>query len=156
MLVSMGTPSSTWRHRIVKIDLENRLAECLACGPVALTSRIQRGSARWICPVARREQRGNTRLHRRTYALKKKYGITVDAWDELLMAQAGRCAVCLEPMLDPHVDHDHSDGRIRGLLCSPCNTGLGQFGDDPDRLRRAAHYLTTASRAGGSCATIEG
>mgnify|MGYP000933626974 CR=1 FL=1 len=40
-----------------------------------------------------------------------------------------------------HIDHDHETGKVRGLLCSPCNTSLGLLGDDPARIRRAAEYL---------------
>lgn len=73
--------------------------------------------------------------------LRSKYKITIEQWTEMLIAQSGRCAICLDPMLDPHVDHDHSTGRVRGLLCTNCNTGIGKFKDSPERLASAIRYL---------------
>lgn len=63
----------------------------------------------------------------------------------MLSAQGGTCAICKSP--DPkgkgkfHVDHCHSTGRVRGLLCHACNLALGHMHDDPVRLREAALYL---------------
>lgn len=81
------------------------------------------------------------RIYRRSrYA---KLGVTIEQYDELLKTQRGRCAACGD---EPKktllaVDHDHKTGAIRGLLCPPCNTGLGYFRDSPERLRAAADYL---------------
>jgi hypothetical protein len=97
--------------------------------------------------------------HLREYILNKdriwRYGLTPDAYDALLAAQGGRCAICGTD--DPKgsrvskwtVDHDHaccpgakSCGRcVRGLLCGPCNRGIGQFNDDPFVAEAAAAYL---------------
>lgn len=72
----------------------------------------------------------------------QRYGIGVGQYRELVLAQEGRCALCAQPLGARHeVDHCHSTGRVRGILCTGCNTGLGRFGDDPDRLREAARYL---------------
>jgi hypothetical protein len=60
--------------------------------------------------------------------------------DHLLAKQEGLCAIC-QVAPAQHVDHDHSDGRVRALLCFNCNGGLGQFKDDPDVLRAAADYV---------------
>ncbi len=49
-------------------------------------------------------------------------------------------------MQTPHIDHDHSTGKVRGLLCSCCNTGIGMFKDNPDVLDRAAFYLVRSRR----------
>jgi hypothetical protein len=81
----------------------------------------------------------------RDYERKKNYGITGDEYRALLAAQDYRCAICAttEPKGNGgfHVDHCHSSGRIRALLCSNCNTGLGKFRDSPSTLRKAAAYL---------------
>jgi hypothetical protein len=63
----------------------------------------------------------------------------------MLDAQGGGCAICGRlPRSDIalHVDHDHATGRIRGILCWPCNNLLGDVQDDPKRLYAAADYLS--------------
>lgn len=84
--------------------------------------------------------------HRRRSWLKRKYGITPEDYDRILAAQGGVCAICRTPPPDPrgfrmHVDHDHESGRVRGILCGPCNQGIGNLGDDVERLRAAIKYL---------------
>ena len=79
---------------------------------------------------------------RRKYALKEYYGMTLAQFDAIRDAQGGVCAVCQEPFIKiPHVDHCHATGTVRGLLCIGCNTGLGQFKDDPERMEAAASYI---------------
>lgn len=77
--------------------------------------------------------------------LKYLYGITPEQYDEMLKAQGGVCKICLGPDNGPWkrlaVDHCHKTGRVRGLLCAKCNKGLGQFEDDPERLKKAITYL---------------
>lgn len=80
----------------------------------------------------------------RHYHLLSRYGIGADDVAALVSAQGGVCAICGRP--DPeHVDHCHTTGRIRGVLCFNCNGGLGQFGDDPARLAAAISYLDRTS-----------
>lgn len=72
----------------------------------------------------------------------KKYGLTIESYEELLTKQEGRCAVCrheVEGLL--HVDHDHETGRVRGLLCRECNRGIGLLGDSLEILESAVQYL---------------
>ena len=68
--------------------------------------------------------------------LKKRYGITLDDYNEMLEAQNRCCAICgiHEKHCDKNlaVDHNHNTGEVRKLLCQHCNTGLGQFRDNPE------------------------
>jgi hypothetical protein len=86
------------------------------------------------------ESRGRLYGSSRHYHLKRRYGIGATEVESLIREQGDVCAICERPNPD-HVDHDHTTGRVRGVLCFNCNGGLGQFGDDPERLYRAAFYV---------------
>jgi hypothetical protein len=79
--------------------------------------------------------------------LLNAYGIPQGQYEAMLEAQGGACAICgsdtprSKAANHFHVDHCHGSGRVRGLLCSPCNTGLGKFRDDPVVMLRAVEYL---------------
>ncbi|MEV4438520.1 endonuclease VII domain-containing protein [Streptomyces sp. NPDC049577] len=76
--------------------------------------------------------------------LKLKYGLTELEWERTLDTQGGGCAICgaqPHPKQGIAVDHCHTTGRVRGILCSKCNRALGYFRDDVERLLRAATYL---------------
>lgn len=85
----------------------------------------------------------------RRYHLKTKFGLSLDDFDQKLREQGGLCAVCRQPettirrgerkSLD--VDHNHTTGKVRGLLCSACNTALGLLREDPLRIRALAVYI---------------
>jgi recombination endonuclease VII len=79
----------------------------------------------------------------RHYHLRRRYGISSVEFDELVSQQGGVCPICNKPSPE-HVDHDHKTRRVRGVLCFNCNGGLGQFGDDSERLARAQLYLDTS------------
>ena len=88
-----------------------------------------------------KEQRKKiTPTMRRDFWVKHKYGITLEQQTQMLKVQGGLCAICKQPMLRLCVDHCHTTGHIRGLLCTPCNTGLGAFKDNPDSLNNAINY----------------
>lgn len=75
----------------------------------------------------------------------RKYNITKEQFDAMFAAQSGLCAICGDDLLNGRygvcVDHNHVTGKVRGLLCHPCNRGLGQFRDRLDLLANAAEYL---------------
>ena len=54
---------------------------------------------------------------------------------------SGVCHICGDPLTTPHVDHCHTTGLVRGILCNNCNTGIGMFRDNPELLRAAIDYL---------------
>lgn len=72
-----------------------------------------------------------------------RYGISLAEYEELLSTQNGGCAVCgqKDEWFNLAVDHCHGTNRVRGLLCSQCNRGIGLFRDKPELLEKAAEYL---------------
>ncbi len=89
-----------------------------------------------------RERRNRTR---RQNSLMKQYGMTMENYDLLLAAQGGECAICHSSPGQGHphlvVDHCHTTGRVRGLLCHSCNRTIGAMNDDICLLRSAVNYL---------------
>ena len=82
---------------------------------------------------------------RRNHHLKHKYGITEDHYFAMIDEQWGCCAICgaEDETIGEHlhVDHDHSTGAVRGLLCGACNKGLGLLRDNVKILKSAIRYL---------------
>lgn len=139
------------------------LRRCNACAIVKPMDGFHRRGAGWQHRCVEcvtqwgRDNRVQAKLCSWHSHLRKKFGLTAEAWARILIAQQGRCASCGDPMVDPCVDHDHSCCShptktcglcVRGLLCSPCNSGLGMFRDDPVRLRAAVEYLERRPLAG--------
>jgi hypothetical protein len=97
--------------------------------------------------VQKERYKKNPDVHRE-YLLRAKYGLTLEQYDTMLARQEGRCAICGTTNPASHhkrfvVDHNHATNEVRGLLCSMCNTGLGNFFDNPFSLLNAAKYLFT-------------
>jgi hypothetical protein len=80
------------------------------------------------------------------YALQTKYGITLKERDALLAEQSGTCAICGADAPGGrggwHTDHCHTTKKVRGILCTRCNTGIGMFKDNPATLAAAINYLS--------------
>jgi hypothetical protein len=77
------------------------------------------------------------------WSLKNYYGLSVSDYDAILQKQGGVCAICgnTEPRGRLVVDHNHGDGKVRGLLCHVCNRALGGFKDSRNLLLKAVKYL---------------
>lgn len=89
-------------------------------------------------------KKGNFDSYRET-KLKNKFGVTLEWYDEKLAAQNNRCAICAAhvSVLSKNlaVDHCHTTGNVRGLLCAKCNLGIGILNDDINILQNAIEYL---------------
>lgn len=73
--------------------------------------------------------------------LKKRYGITLEQYNEFKTLQDNRCKICKNKEERLYIDHCHTTNKFRGLLCNKCNFGLGAFNDDPSLVEKAAKYL---------------
>lgn len=104
------------------------------------------------CKECRRtkQQEAWTPRKQGAYKLKFNYGLSVDDYRTMLVKQGGVCAICQKPETSKAnngytknlaVDHCHSTGKVRGLLCHHCNTALGKFKDDITLLEAAIKYL---------------
>lgn len=79
----------------------------------------------------------------------KKFGLSAEAYEQMVKDQNGACAVCEKPEIRTRggkikklaIDHDHKTGKVRALLCCDCNTSLGLMEENPDRLRSLIRYI---------------
>jgi len=109
---------------------------CCECNRIAYRKHYKQNSEKVLT-----RQRSNGASHRQTC---KGYGLTEQAYAEMLNQQGGTCAIC---KVEPGgkrlaIDHCHESGKVRGLLCQECNHGLGKFRDSLSLLERAHGYLT--------------
>ena len=77
----------------------------------------------------------------RIYQRARNYGLSEEHFRVLLESQNYECAICGKPDRSLVVDHNHTTGKVRGLLCNSCNTGIGLLQDSVEVLRRAEGYL---------------
>lgn len=122
-------------HKLSNKDADKRIATCSVCGPNTHIV-LREPPNNWRC--------GSKKQYEYVYADSTSItaSFTVSHSDrlQLLSDQGGKCAICKAPATS--LDHCHTSGAIRGMLCQNCNLGLGLFGDSPDNLRAAIEYLT--------------
>lgn len=134
---------------------------CTYCGvekssadfPVAsyITDTLRSRCAACISMFQRNRRRSNPNQKHadRRFNLRYKFGIELDEYNNLLKKQGGLCAICKRPeqaCVEGRskylaIDHCHTTGRNRGLLCSRCNIAIGNFGDSIETLKSAIRYL---------------
>lgn len=122
---------------------EKNLAWCPGCEQVLARARFSKSAKTRLglygickaCHLARHRLR--------------KYGVEAADIASLMRNQEGLCCICGERLgRQFNVDHCHATGRARGLLCGPCNRGLGCFLDNPRRVEAALAYLVKHSKEG--------
>lgn len=87
------------------------------------------------------------RNYHKAAKLRRNYGLDLAEYFRMYGTQHGCCKLCGQEPPDGQalvVDHCHESGKVRALLCSHCNLGLGHFRDNPDLLRAAAQYVTNS------------
>lgn len=95
----------------------------------------------------KREWHAVNRDKNRAEHLRRKFGLTLAEFNAMRDSQGGKCAGCATTMLpgwDTNVDHCHTTGLIRGLLCRKCNLAIGMVADSPETLETLAAYLRAA------------
>ena len=107
------------------------------------TKEYGRRSYKKLTPEQKKQKAHKSRMR----SLQRKYGISAENWQMLYERQGGLCALCRVPgRTGRHgilsVDHCHETGRIRGLLCTPCNSAIGILGESRERIARVLAYVS--------------
>jgi hypothetical protein len=116
--------------------------ECLACDAVFTATRTDKKFCSRICKGVYRRRYSKAKM--RECWVKRNYGITLEQYDEMLAKQRGLCYICQQAPPEGKnlsVDHNHTTGEVRKLLCGNCNRGLGLFKERPELLLKAVEYL---------------
>lgn len=124
---------------------EYREHTCMACrqkkwrsNPENLAKGVKR-TKDWVANNKEHIKRG-----KRNRDLKRLYGIDTEQYNKMLQEQDHKCLICGAEHTEEkylHVDHCHTTGKVRGLLCGKCNTGLGLFNEDENLFDKATRYL---------------
>jgi hypothetical protein len=117
----------------------------------AKSRKFTRKHRPWVARYANNKIK--LRKHTKKSQLKHFYGLTIEQYDQMLIASCGVCDLCglqfTNTTNEPAVDHDHSTGIVRGLLHAKCNLGIGIFKDSIDMLNKAIAYLATSDQPVG-------
>lgn len=126
------------------------IVKCQNCGEEfsELNIKIRAGKGKFCCNACYKEFRKRNKKDEkeanRLYQKKCKYGLSKEEYDDLFIKQNNKCAICgreFNETLKAFVDHCHITGKVRGLLCTNCNTLLGMAKDSIETLKTAIEYL---------------
>ncbi len=122
-------------EHVKKLNREKSLAHYQRNADATRAAMRERAKARWAAMSVD---------ERRDFKLREVYKISLSEWQALLAAQGDKCAAC--GTSEPggrgwQTDHCHTEGRVRGILCMWCNTGIGLAKENPDTLQAWIDYL---------------
>lgn len=127
-----------WGHELIPENRVNGTGQCREC------RRINMNSFKIKNPDYKKNWRLENKESGRIEHIGPRYGISHEQYQEMISTQNNQCCLCrvyFEGDIIPHVDHDHRTEKVRGLLCRACNSGLGQFRDNPEVLKAVIVYL---------------
>lgn len=133
--------SAIRRHTLSNKDFDVLTADCSVCGSVKLFHR--KTHSKYYCENSSNAKKKNYRSYSYDDGVITHSEAKVER-ARLEVSQQGLCNICKKPSMGKSLalDHCHRSGKIRGLLCTKCNIGLGMFEDDPERLKAAIEYLS--------------
>lgn len=121
---------------------------CKACQAAWKAEYRQKNREAELAKDRERSRRWRARNDKSEQTRRLLYGMSPGQYDQMLADQGGVCAICGKAPTGTgsrsklRVDHCHTSGRVRGLLCNSCNLAVGNFRDDPEIMRKAIEYLT--------------
>jgi hypothetical protein len=134
-------------HGVVIEKIKNQVwkLSCKHCGKTHIQNQreIRNNSHSMSCSFYRPPNYSG--IEKRDGIIRRQYGITLNEYNEMLENQNYKCAICgNEDEVEGRrlaIDHCHTSGKVRGLLCGKCNRGLGLFYDNVELLNNAILYL---------------
>ena len=116
-------------------DCDSRYIQCNSCGEIKSLQLFHKNRSR------RNGRDSKCKECAASAKLQLRYGITQLEWNALADKQGNACAICQDPTKPLHLDHCHTSGKNRALLCSNCNTAIGLFGEEVELLLKAVAYI---------------
>jgi hypothetical protein len=152
-----NTRSSIHRYKTVSDEIiERKCSRCRIIKPKSEFKPYQWKLLSPYCDICR-FQNSTKEYHKNRSHLKRRFGLDINEYETILIQQNYACAICKksESALGTKsdgspkrlsVDHCHKTKIIRGLLCQRCNSGLGQFFDNPEYLESAINFLENTNK----------
>jgi hypothetical protein len=130
-------PDGRGKRRVIHPDGTMLCRSCKQLVPLT-DFYVHRGKSSGI---SRECYDSNCNQCRKNHMAGRRVGLSIQGRQNLIDAAGGLCQICGLKFRRPNIDHCHLTGKIRGVLCSKCNSGLAVFRDSPVFLRKAADYL---------------